>query len=256
MAGPSQSSGGELPITGHLAELRTRLVITMVAVVAGVIVSFIYRDFIFDILLRPGEHDGQPIQLVYTTLTGAIGPTMKVALLGGAIAALPVVVYQAARFLAPGMTRAERRHFIVMLPGVVLAFAGGLAFAYFILIPPIIDFLLTFGDDVAAPLITLESYINTVLALLFWMGVAFETPFLMYFLARFGIVTPEFYARQRRIWLVIAVILGALITPTFDPVNQLMVAAPFVVLYEVGILFSRLAVRGRRRRAAAAEADG
>ena len=251
MAGPSQSSGGEMPITGHLAELRKRLMIVAGAVIAGVIVAFIFRDFIFDILLRPGERDGEEIPLVYTTLTGAIGPTMKVALLGGVIAALPVVVDQVARFLAPGMTRAERRYFLIMLPGVALAFGGGLAFAYFILIPPIIDFLLTFGGDVASPLITLESYINTVVALLFWMGVAFETPFLMYFLARFGIVSPDFYARQRRIWLVIAVILGAVITPTFDPVNQLMVAAPFVVLYEVGIVFSKLAVRSKRRQAAA-----
>ena len=154
MAGPAQSSGGEMPITGHLAELRKRLMIVAGAVIAGVIVAFIFRDFIFDILLRPGERDGEELQLVYTTLTGAIGPTMKVALLGGVIAALPVVVDQVARFLAPGMTRAERRYFLIMLPGVTLAFGGGLAFAYFILIPPIIDFLLTFGGDVASPLIT------------------------------------------------------------------------------------------------------
>ena len=236
-----------MPITGHLAELRTRLMITTVAVIAGIVVAFIFRDFIFDILLRPGERDGKQIELFFTTLTGAIGPTMKVALLGGVIAALPILVYQGAQFLAPGMTRAERRYFLTMLPGVVLAFGAGLAFAYFILVPPIVEFLTTFGEDVATPIITLESYINTVVALLFWMGVAFETPFLMYFLARFGIASPQFYARQRRVWLVISFVLGALITPTFDPINQVMVAAPFIVLYEVGILFSRFAVRNRKR---------
>lgn len=237
-----------MPITGHLAELRTRLIITAVAVIGGIIASFIYRDFIFDILLRPGESNGREIELFFTTLTGAIGPTMKVALLGGVIVALPVVVYQAARFLAPGMTRSERRYLLTMLPGVTFAFGGGLCFAYFILIPPIVDFLLNFGVDIGAePIVTLDSYINTVVALLFWMGVAFETPFLMYFLARFGIVTPGFYVRQRRSWLVIAFVLGALITPTFDPINQCLVAAPFIVLYEVGILLSKFAVNRAKR---------
>ncbi|MCH7552504.1 MAG: twin-arginine translocase subunit TatC [Chloroflexi bacterium] len=235
-----------MSLIGHLAELRRRIFISLVAVIIGIIVSFVFRDFIFDLLMRPGDDP----ELYFHTLTGAIGPTMKVALLGGVILALPVVAYQAVQFLAPGLTRSERRYFLIMLPGVALCFLAGMAFAYFILIPPIIDFLFTFGEDVATPLVGLDSYVNTVTSLLFWMGIAFETPFIMYFFARLGIMSPDFYARQRRTWFVISFVLGAIITPTFDPVNQSLVAAPFIVLYELGIWVSRLALRGRRKRQA------
>ena len=133
----------------------------------------------------------------------------------------------------------------------MLAFVAGGAFAYFVLTPPALHFLLTFGGDVATPLIRVSNLVNLMLRLLFWMGVAFETPLVMYLLAQLGIVNYRMLSRFRRYWVVVAFILGAIITPTFDPVNQALVAVPLLVLYELGLLLARLAARSRRASQAA-----
>jgi sec-independent protein translocase protein TatC len=235
-----------LSLTTHLAELRRRALVCAGAILIGVVLSLVFYEQIFDVLKRPGDDP----QLYSYTLTGNIGPIMKVAMLGGFIVALPVTVYQIVAFISPALTRQERRYIFMVLPGVGLSFLAGVAFAYFVLVPSVVDFLLNFGTDVAVVQPSLSSYINTVVSLLFWMGVAFETPFLMYFLTVLRIGKPSFFARHRRSWVVIAFILGAVITPTFDPINQTVVAGPFIVLYEIGIWLSKLAARrpkGERR---------
>ena len=165
--------------------------------------------------------------------------------------ALPVTIYQIIMFIAPGLTRRERRLLFAFLPLVLLAFVSGMAFAYFVLTPPALHFLLNFGEDVVTPLIRVSNIVNLMVRLLFWMGVAFETPLIMYLLAQLGIVSSQRLSRFRRVWVVIAFILGALITPTFDPINQTLVALPLLALYEFGILLARLAERSRRKAEAA-----
>ena len=152
-------------------------------------------------------------------------------------------------FVAPGLTPRERRYLYALMPASLLAFLAGAAFGYFILIPPMVDFLLNFGGDIASAQIRISSYISLMLTLLFWMGIVFETPIVLFFLSKIGVVTPEFLARQRRYAIVAAFILGAAITPTFDPINQSLVAVPIIVLYEVGIWLSRLGRLGRKRKA-------
>ena len=126
----------------------------------------------------------------------------------------------------------------------------GAAFGYRVLFPPMVNFLLNFGSDVATPLISIRSYVNLMLTLLFWMGVIFEIPVVTFFLAKIGLVSPEALGRNRRYAVVAAFILGAVITPTFDPINQALVALPIIVLYEVSVWLAKLAVRGRRKSAA------
>jgi sec-independent protein translocase protein TatC len=174
---------------------------------------------------------------------------MKASLLVGLFASLPVVLYQVVMFAAPGLTPKEKRYLYILLPVSLLAFAGGAAFGYRILFPPAVDFLLSFGSDVATPYIRIGSYVGLMLSLLFWMGIVFETPVVLFFLSKIGVVTPEFLARHRRFAIVIAFILGAMITPTFDPINQAFVAVPIIVLYEVGIWLAKLGRRGRERTA-------
>ena len=115
-------------------------------------------------------------------------------------------------------------------------------------VPPAVHFLLSFGSDVATPFIRIGNYVNLMISLLFWMGVMFETPVVLFFLAKIGVVTPQFLAKQRRYALVIAFILGALITPTFDPINQALVAVPVYILYEMSIWLTKLARPVRRGR--------
>ena len=146
----------------------------------------------------------------------------------------------------PGLTSREKRYLYALFPGAILSFVAGAAFGYYALLPPALNFLLEFGSDIATPMIRIGNYINLVVTLLFWLGVAFETPLVIFFLSKIGLVTPRSLARQRRLAVVLAFILGALITPTFDPVNQSLVALPIIFLYELGIVLSRVARLGNK----------
>ena len=237
----------EQTLLQHLGELRRRVFICVVAVLVGSAVSFAFFEQIIDILVEPAKdlNLGTGGELIYTEVTELLTTAIKVSFVSGLILAAPILVYQGVMFVAPGLTGREKRYLFGFMPAVVLAFGGGVAFAYYILTPPALHFLLTFGGDVATPLIRISNIINLMIRLLFWMGLAFETPLVMYLLASLGIVSARGLSRFRRYWVVVAFILAAIITPTVDPVNQALVAGPLLVLYEVGILLARIAGRSR-----------
>ena len=230
----------------HLDELRRRLIIAAVFVALATMAAFVFRDPILAFLLEPGfgQRDEKPIA---TEVLEVVGVTFKVTLMAGFAAALPVVLYQAVRFVSPGLTGRERAYLVILIPGVLLAFAAGAAFAYYVLLPPALAFLFEFGSANVDPEIRVASYVNVVTSLMFWMGVMFQLPIAMFLLARLGVVSPQWLGRFRRYAVVLAFVAAAVITPTFDPVNQTLVAVPIVVLYEVGILLARLGSRMRRR---------
>lgn len=237
------------PVSAHIKELRKRLVRAAIFVLIATILAFVFHEQILRFMMGPASQfeeipGGKP---VYTDMTEMIGTIMKVSLFSGVAFALPFVIFEIVQFAAPGLTRQERRYLYILLPAVLASFATGVAFGYYVLLPPAISFLLNFGNDLAVPMIRIGSYLNLIVALLFWLGVAFETPIVMMFLARIGVVTPQWLASKRRIALVVAFIAGALITPTFDPINQTFVAVPLFVLYEAGIWLAKLGARARRR---------
>ncbi len=240
-------SDDKIPITDHLVELRKRITRSVLAVVITTVVAFVFHEQLLEFLMTPAQGftqipNNKPI---YTELTEFIGIAFKVSLLAGFVLAFPYVLYQIVMFIAPGLKPNERRYLYILLPGSVLAFAAGAAFGYRVLFPPAVAFLLTFGADVATPYIRIGNYTNLMLTLLFWMGIVFEMPVLAYFLSKIGVVTPQFLAKQRRWALVLAFVLGAMITPTFDPINQTLVAVPILVMYELGIWLAKFAARGR-----------
>lgn len=242
----------EQTLLQHLGELRRRVFICVVAVLVGSAVSFAFFEQIIGILVEPAKDLdlGTGGELIYTEVTELLTTAIKVSFVSGLILASPILVYQGVMFVAPGLTGREKRYLYGFMPAVILAFGGGVAFAYYILTPPALHFLLTFGGDVATPLIRISNIINLMIRLLFWMGLAFETPLVMFLLASLGIVSARGLARFRRYWVVVAFILAAIITPTVDPVNQALVAGPLLVLYEVGILLARIAGRSRRKSSA------
>ena len=237
----------ERPIGQHLRELRKRLTIAALATLVTTVVAFVFYKRIINLLLRPADEfsAGGEASLVFIEVTEMLAVTVKVSLVTGLVLAFPIVLYQIIMFVAPGLTTKEKRYLYSFMPGVVLAFFAGVAFGYFVLIPPAINFLLNWGSDIATPTIRIGNYINVVVMLLFWMGVVFETPIVMFILAKLGVVSSRGFASWRRYWVVVAFILGALITPTFDPINQSLVAVPLIVLYELGIWLAKLAARGR-----------
>ncbi len=237
-----------MSLQGHLADLRQRLTISVLAVVVTTIISFVFYRRIIDFLLRPADAITEvPGRLVFIEVTEMFGVAMKVSLVTGLVLAFPIILYQMVLFVAPGLTPREKRYLYGFLPGVLLSFVAGAAFGYYVLIPPAINFLINFGGDIAEPTIRIGNYVNLVVMLLFWMGVVFETPAVMFLLAKLRIVSPQGFSKWRRHWVVVAFVLGAIITPTFDPINQTLVAGPLIVLYEVGIWLSKLAVRGQGR---------
>ena len=249
----------ELPIRNHLEELRRRLTIAALATLVTTVVAFVFHNQILSLLIRPSDLDaatGGEAGLVFIEVTEMLAVTVKVSLVSGLVMAFPIILLQVIMFVAPGLTPKEKRYLFLSMPGVVLSFAAGAAFGYFVLIPPAISFLVSWGGDVATPMIRIGNYINVMVMLLFWMGVVFETPIVMFLLAKLEIVSARGFARWRRYWVVVAFILGALITPTFDPLNQALVAAPLIALYEVGIWLAKLASRGRSEAVRGATASG
>ena len=237
------------PFSEHLAELRRRVKYSAIAVVLTTLIAFVFHEQILRLLMEPAQGfanipSGKPI---YTDLTEYIGAAMKVSLLAGLFVAMPFVLYQLALFAAPGLSASERRYLYALMPAVVIVFIIGAAFGYRVLFPPAIAFLLSFGNDVATPYIRIGSYVNLMLSLLLWMGVVFELPIVLFFLSRIGVVNPQQLGRQRRYAVVAAFVLGAIITPTFDPVNQTLVALPIIALYEIGIWLAKFGARQRRR---------
>ena len=240
---------GEQTFLQHLVELRRRVFICVVAVLVGSAASFVFFEQLIEILVEPARDLdlGTGGDLVYIEVTELLTTAIKVSFVSGLVLASPLILYQSVMFVAPGLTGREKRYLFGFMPAVVLAFAGGVAFAYFVLTPPALHFLLTFGGDVAVPLIRVSNIVNLMIRLLFWMGLAFETPLVMYLLAQLGIVSAQSLSRFRRYWVVVAFVLAAIITPTVDPFNQALVAGPLLVLYEVGILLARIAGRSRSK---------
>jgi sec-independent protein translocase protein TatC len=212
------------------------------------VLAFVFHQQILSVLMNPAQgFASMPNQKpIYTDLTEYIGTAMKVSLLFGLFLSLPFVLFQIVMFVAPGLRGRERRYLFALLPVSLVAFVLGASFGYFVLFPPAVRFLLTFGSDIATPFIRIGNYASLMLTLLFWMGIVFETPVVLFFLSKIGLVTPAFLSKNRRYAVVVAFVLAAIITPTIDPINQLLVAIPIIVMYELGIWLSKIGGRGRR----------
>lgn len=227
---------GVLPFTSHLEELRTRLFRCAIAVVITTGASFCLAKYVFDLL----ESRDEGIELIFVEMTEMIGTYCMVAITLGIVLALPFIIYQVVMFIRPALTHREKKYLYLLLPGVFLSFAAGVVFGYFVLIPPGAKFLITFGSDIADPQIRISNFVSVMTKFLFAVGLCFETPILILFLTKVGIVTPETLSKYRKWAINRAFVLAAIITPTFDPLNQSLVAVPLIILYEVGILLSRI----------------
>jgi len=235
----------KLTVSGHLGELRRRLTYCVIGVVITTGFSFFFVRDIFEFLKSRAPED---VNIVYIGVTEMLGTYIKLAIYCGVTMALPFLLYQVMVFVAPGLTRSERKNVTMLLVGVVLFSICGAVFTYFILLPPALGFLLNFSTDIAEPMISIGSYISVVTRLIFWVGMVFNLPILMYFLSRIGILDPSWLARNWKWSFLVAFALGAVITPTMDPINQTLVAAPIVVLYFAGIALAQFARRGKKKR--------
>lgn len=225
-------------ILQHLNELRIRLTWAIAGLAIGVIVSFIFTEQLLNILIEPY---GETLQTL--SPTEGIETYFRVALIAGVTLAMPWILYQLWLFIAPGLHAHEKRYVYVFIPSATLLFLLGVAFSWFILLPSAILFLSTFLPTIFSPEWTSQEYIGFATSFLFWIGLSFEIPLIVFFFARFGLVTSQALREQWRIAIVAIAILAAVITPSIDPVTMLLTMAPLLILYVLSIALAAVGQR-------------
>jgi len=229
-----------MTILEHLQELRFRLVVAGGALVVTTGASFVFAKQILEFLKQPAEDRSSTFVLIFTEPMEGLVAYFRVALLVGLVAAMPIIVFELLMFVTPALTRQEKRWVYAIVVGASLAFVAGVAFAYYVALPPALGFLLNFPEDVAKPQIKIGSYVDFVTRLLFWTGVVFETPLVIMGLARFRVVNARQLLRLWRYAFIGAFVVSAIVTPSIDPVTQSLVAGPIIVLYGIGIVLAWL----------------
>lgn len=226
-------------ILEHINELRIYLTRALIGLAVATIVSFAFAQQVLEFLIEP-----------YGDLLDVISPTegietyFKVALVCGVILSMPWMLYQLWRFISPGLEKSEKRYVYIFVPSATILFLIGVSFAWLVLLPAAITFLSTFMADIFEARWISREYISFATTFLVWIGVSFEMPLIVYFLARFGIVGPTTLREQWRFAVVGIAVLAAAITPSIDPVTMILTMIPLFVLYGLSII---LATLGRRQ---------
>ena len=231
---------GKLPFTGHLDELRKRLITCFIAIGIGFVASYAFKDKLFSILVNPLVSVMEAGDtLIFTGLPEAFFTYLKVALLSGIMLAAPVIIYQFWMFVTPGLYKKERQ---ILIPIVILSsvfFIGGSLFGYFIVFPWGFKFFLGFATETIRPLPSMKEYLSFSAKLLLAFGLVFELPLVLTFLARIGIVSVDFLKKNRKYALLLFFVGAAILTPP-DVVTQIMMALPLMLLYEISIIGAKV----------------
>ena len=228
----------KMSLTGHLDELRKRLLKALIYLVIGVLLSFVFAGYALNLLAEPvgGLDNLQAIEV-----TESIGVYMRVALLSGFILAFPFILLELLGFVLPGLNKKERGWVLLALPMATILFVGGVAFTYFVMLPAAIPFLINFMGVQTIP--TLNNYIKFVTNMMFWIGISFEMPLLVFVLAKLGIVSGSMLLKQWRIAIVVIAVLAAVVSPTVDPVNMGLLMLPLFALYLLSVILAFFARR-------------
>ncbi len=233
---------GAMTIWEHLNELRKRLFIGVVAMVVTSALSFAFAEQIIGVLATPM---GGIQNFLSIEVTENLSVYMRVSLLSGFIFALPIILYELLAYIMPGLTDTEQKWVLISIPFATLLFLAGVAFTYFVILPTSIPFLLSFLGIKTTP--RPSFYIEFVTGLMFWIGVLFEMPLVMFMLAKLGLVTAGFLMRGWRYAMVIIAVAAAVITPTSDPINMGLLMAPLIVLYFLSVGLAAIAGRDPTR---------
>ena len=241
---PNPIDESQMTLMEHLLELRTRLIWIVASLVVGTVVAMLFTQQILLFIERP----------LHGEIPQALHPTegiiifFKISFMVGVSIAMPVIVYQIIAFMAPGLYPHEKRALLLTLPAIMILFVIGLSFSYFVMLPVAIAWLQGFMNTVIKQQWTIQYYVDFITRVCFWIGVAFETPVVIAFLARMGLVSGPTLLGFWRQAIVINTIIAAAITPTVDPVNMAIVTLPLIVLYFVSVGLAYLIYRPRTPR--------
>jgi len=245
-------ASSRMPFLAHLAELRDRVRNAAIAFIAATIVCWYYNDHIFEWLKQPlfrvwdAKRLGEA-HLVFDGLTEPFWVGMSVALWAGVFAASPFIFYQLWKFIAPGLYKRERKITVTFAVFSAVFFIAGALFCYYFVLDGLYGFLLGYGDKDLTPQLRMQDYLDLTRDMMLAFGAVFELPLLIYFLAMIGMVTHRGLWKFNRWFVVLAFIVGAILTPSPDVVSQILMATPMIVLYNVSILLAWRVTTKRER---------
>lgn len=248
---PSEEEpGGQMTFFEHLLELRKRIIHSLASVVVGAGIGWVIAPHFVKLLVTPMTNALKAAhlepKLVYSHPAGYLNLLITVSIYLGIVIASPWILYQIWLFVAPALYKHERKAITGFLFSTVFLFLAGIAFGYFISLPYVLRFLISFQGPVV-PLINIDEYFDLILLVLLGLGLVFELPILIFFLSLFGIVTPKFLLRNFRYAILVIAVLAAVLTPTPDATTMLLFMAVLVALYLLGVGVSWLVVRKREK---------
>ena len=244
----SENSEKYAPVMEHLDELRTRLIRCALALLLGMVICLaLFQQQLTDVIMGPFMMLNQ--NMIYTTFPEGFLFQLKIALLGGCVMASPVIIWQIMRFVLPALYSNEKKVFFIMTFFGIVLFVGGVCFGYFLVLQPVMETMIRLAGEDLTPMITASSYMSFVLGFLIPFGLVFEIPMVTYFLTMVGIINPDMLTKNRKYVLLVVLVLAAMLTPP-DIVSQLCLAAPMLLLYEVGIQISRFVYKRKLKKEA------
>ena len=239
----------------HLEELRKRLIYCAISVGIGFLVTYIFSEDIFTILIMPLKKSlPESDKLIFTNLPEMFITYIKTSFIAGILLSSPVIFYQMWMFIAPGLYQNEKRYVVPFVLFSTILFVGGALFGYFIVFPFGFRFFLGYANDYIQALPSVKQYFSFSTKLLFAFGIVFELPVVIYFLSRMGIVSVSFLRKNRKYAILLTFIMGAILTPP-DVITQCMMALPLLLLYEVGIIVAMMAGKKKEKEKEAQEAQ-
>ncbi len=255
---PEQEAGGKMSFFEHLVDLRKRLINSAIAIAVGAMIGVTISQKVIGFISRPMQEalrkQHLDDKLIYTSPAGLINIIITFGIYIGVVLAAPFVLYQVWLFIAPGLYKHERRAVTSFIASSLFLFLAGISFGYFVMLPYMLNFLIGFQGPFR-PLISINEYFDFILIVLLGLGIIFELPVLIFFLALFNIVTPQFLWKNLRYAILIIAVVAAIVTPTPDATTMLVFMAPMVALYFVGIAVAAVVVR-RKAKAAAIAGEG
>jgi sec-independent protein translocase protein TatC len=228
----------EMSFLDHLEELRWRILKSVISVFIFTIGSYSFSEEMLNFLTNPYKG-----KLIYISPAGAFIIRIKISILVGIIASSPVIFYQLWRFVSPGLYTNEKKYFLLIVFISVFCFLLGAGFAFFFVLPAMLDFFSTFQTEKLEAYVSIDEYFSLLINFILALGAVFELPVLSFFLTKLNLITADFLRLKRKYAIVIIFILAAIITPSPDIISQLMIAVPLLILYEVSIIVSALALK-------------
>lgn len=229
----------EMTFLEHLEELRWRIIYSIIGIVVGTIIAWIFIDFLVDVvLLKPAKDSGAILQNLRPF--GQLFLYMQIAIMVGMIISIPNIFYQFWQFISPALRSKEKKYIFWIVVFSSVCFLGGIAFAYFAMLPLTLKFAAEFGSEMIKNEFAIDEYMSIIISVMLAAGFVFELPMISFFLSKLGILKPAIMRKFRRHSIVVIMILAAFLTPGADPVSQLVLAVPLVVLYEISIFISKI----------------